>query len=72
MAEKTGRGRRRLEEALFEIFDFLDFNYLLNWVKFKVIIILLTMHKTFGDSFKIPLNTTGSKDAFAFPKSSRF
>lgn len=30
------------------------------------------MHKTFGDNFKIPLNTGGAKDAFSFPKGQRF
>lgn len=30
------------------------------------------MHKTFGDNFKIPLNTGGVKDAFSFPKGERF
>lgn len=30
------------------------------------------MQKTLGDSFKIPLNTSGNKNAFAFPKGERF
>lgn len=30
------------------------------------------MHRTFGDSFKIPLNTSTGKNAFGFSRADRF